>query len=208
MEAFKKYLQEKKYRPNTIKSFLQVTEIFLKWWESNGADDVENVQYSDLLNYVQHEQQRNINVSSVNIRLGAIKRYFEFLRSTGAAAHNPAATLRIKGTAKTVTDQPLSFAELEKLYSEYKKTEPSHAINIQEKAALAHERSVIITGLMIWQGLHSGELEKLEAEHINLSEGTIYIPGAARSNSRCAPPFLGHLPIKFVRQVSVFTKRM
>ena len=37
---------------------------------------------------------------------------------------------------------------------------------------------------MIWQGLHSGELEKLEVNHVNLNEGIIYIPSTARSNSR------------------------
>lgn len=184
MKEFKKYLEEKKYRPNTVKGFLQVTEIFLKWGEANGAGDVENLQYSDLLNYVQHEQKRGKDVSTINQRLSGIKKYFEFLRSTETVSHNPAATLRIKGKTKTVTEQPLTFTDLEELYNEYKKTEPSQFINCKEKAALAHERSVLITGLMIWQGLHSGELEKLEVEHININEGTIYIPGAARSNSR------------------------
>ena len=51
-------------------------------------------------------------------------------------------------------------------------------------AFLAHQRNIIIVGLLIWQGLHSGELEKLEVNHINLNEGIIYIPSTARSNSR------------------------
>jgi len=58
---------------------------------------------------------------------------------------------------------------------------PQH---IKEKSNLAHQRNIIITGLLIWQGLHSGELEKLEVGHIDLNEGIIYIPSTARSNSR------------------------
>jgi integrase len=37
---------------------------------------------------------------------------------------------------------------------------------------------------LVWQGLHSGELEKLEVNHIKLDEGKIYIPATSRSSSR------------------------
>ena len=37
---------------------------------------------------------------------------------------------------------------------------------------------------MIWQGIHSGELKKIEIDHIDLNKASIYIPSTARSNSR------------------------
>jgi integrase/recombinase XerD len=47
-----------------------------------------------------------------------------------------------------------------------------------------NERSKVILGLMIWQGVHSGELKKMETTHVQLNEGIVYIPGTTRSNGR------------------------
>jgi integrase len=71
-----------------------------------------------------------------------------------------------------------------RLYNGYKSITKAVPNHIKEKSALAHQRNIIIVGLLIWQGLHSGELEKLEVNHINLNDGIIYIPSTARSNSR------------------------
>ena len=49
---------------------------------------------------------------------------------------------------------------------------------------MAHHRNVVILGLMVYQGVHSGELQKMEVGHISLGGGTIYIPSTTRSNSR------------------------
>jgi integrase len=61
---------------------------------------------------------------------------------------------------------------------------PEH---LQQRSILAHERNGIIVGLLVYQALASGELEKLSVEDINLTAGTIYIAGNARSNSRTLP---------------------
>jgi integrase/recombinase XerD len=37
---------------------------------------------------------------------------------------------------------------------------------------------------MVYQGLHSGDLGRLEVGHIRLDEGRVYVPGGARSNGR------------------------
>ena len=37
---------------------------------------------------------------------------------------------------------------------------------------------------MIYQGLDSGEIARLETGHVNLSEGKIYIPSGKKNNSR------------------------
>ena len=189
IENFKDYLQQRRYMESTVNGHLQNVGYFLKWIEANGLHEVENVGYNDLLNYVQYEQQRNKDVSTINLRISSISKYFEFLKeqnppSGGRGARNPARTLRIKGKAKTIIQNPLQYDELLHLYNSYKAIEKNVPSHIQEKSTLAHQRNIIIVGLLIWQGLHSGELEKLEVNHINLNEGIIYIPSTARSNSR------------------------
>jgi site-specific recombinase XerD len=181
-ENFKDYLQQRRYRESTVNGHVQNVGYFLKWVEANGLHDPENLQYNDLLNYVQYEQQRNKDVSTINLRISSISKYFEFLKTEGTVNRNPARTLRIKGKAKTIIQNPLKYDELLSLYNGYKDLQKQSLH--QKKTDLAHGRNIIIVGLLIWQGLHSGELEKLEVNHINLNEGIIYIPGTARSNSR------------------------
>ncbi len=181
-EKFKDYLQQRRYRESTVNGHVQNVGYFLKWVEANGLHEPENVQYNDLLNYVQYEQQRNKDVSTINLRISSISKYFEFLKTEGTVNRNPARTLRIKGKAKTIIQNPLKYDELLNLYNSYKELQKQSLHQI--KTDLAHQRNIIIVGLLIWQGLHSGELEKLEVNHINLNEGIIYIPSTARSNSR------------------------
>jgi site-specific recombinase XerD len=181
-ENFKEYLQQRRYRESTVNGHLQNVGYFMKWIEVNGLHEPENVQYNDLLNYVQYEQQQNKDVSTINLRISSISKYFEFLKTEGTVNRNPARTLRIKGKAKTIIQNPLKYDELLNLYNGYKELQKQSLH--QSKTDLAHERNIIIVGLLIWQGLHSGELEKLEVNHINLNDGIIYIPSTARSNSR------------------------
>jgi site-specific recombinase XerD len=184
MEGFKEYLQQRRFMQSTINGHLQNVGYFMQWIENNGLCEVENVQYTDLLNYVNYEQKQNKDVSTINLRVSSISKYFEFLKEEGLVNRNPARTLRIKGKVKTIIQNPLSYDELLQLYNNYKALEKIVPSHIKEKTTLAHQRNIIIVGLLIWQGLHSGELEKLETTHVNLNEGIIYIPSTTRSNSR------------------------
>lgn len=181
-EQFKDYLFERRYRESTVNAHLQNIGYFLKWIAATGLCEIENVQYNDLLNYVQYEQGQNKDVSTINLRISSISKYFEFLKQVGSLSRNPARTLRIRGKVKTVIQNPLKYDELLNLYNSYKGLQKQSLR--QHKTDLAHSRNIIIVGLLIWQGLHSGELGKLEVNHVNLSEGIIYIPSTARSNSR------------------------
>jgi site-specific recombinase XerD len=184
IEDFKNYLQQRHFRESTIIGHLKNASLFLRWIENVGLYEAENITQNNLLEYVQYEQKRNIDVATINTRLTTISKYFEFLKAESLVTRNPARTLRIKGKIKTITEQPLKYADLEALYFEYKKLNKVVANNVKESVYLAHQRNIIIVGLLVWQGLHSGELEKLEVSHINLDEGKIYVPSTARSNSR------------------------
>jgi site-specific recombinase XerD len=185
IQAFENYLlQQQKYRQSTIIGHLQNINRFLEWMQTNGIEEAENISYNDLLEYIQYEKQRNIITASINLRLTSIGKYFDYLKEQGSITRNPARTIRVKGALKKVVEQPLKYTDLEKLYHSYKALEREVPNHIKEKSELAKERNIIIVGLLIWQGLHSGELEKLEVNHVNLNDGIIYIPSTARGNSR------------------------
>ena len=184
MEQFTDYLQSKRYRESTIKGHVMNAGYFLQWTEDNQLYDAANVEHKNILEYIQYEQKRNLDTATINLRLSSISLYFDFLKEGGSAARNPARTLRIKGKLKPITEHPLSYQQLEEIYFTYKQLDKEAKNNVKEAVELAHQRNIIIVGLLIWQGLHSGELEKLEVNHIKLDEGKIYIPSTARSNSR------------------------
>lgn len=90
--------------------------------------------------------------------------------------------LRVKGTVKRVVENPLNPEELQALYDHYRilKKVSLH----QHNTDLAHQRNTVMLGLIVYQGVHSGELQKMEVSHISLGSGTVYIPSTGKSNSR------------------------
>ena len=120
IENFKDYLIARRFMQSTINGHLLNVGYFLKWIENSGLHEVENISYTDLLNYVNYEQKQNKDVSTINLRISSISKYFEFLKVEGTVNRNPARTLRIKGKAKTVIQNPLKYDELQNLYNGYK----------------------------------------------------------------------------------------
>lgn len=169
---------------STINGHLKNVGYFKEWLTHNQLYENENVSRKNIMEYVQYEQGRNIDTATINLRLCSISLYFEYLKTTNIVRRNPARTLRIRGKLQKVVEQPLTYEELENLYHAYKQLQKEVANHTKEATALAHQRNIVIVGMLVWQGLHSGELNKMETNYVKLDEGKIYIPGTARSNSR------------------------
>ena len=85
---------------------------------------------------------------------------------------NPATGLYLKGHRCKVVSGTIGFKELENLYQTCK------------TGTLREKRNKVILGLLIYQGITTEELSRLETGHVNLKEGKIDIPGNRRRNSR------------------------
>jgi integrase/recombinase XerD len=185
--SFEQWLRARNYRDITIEGHIKNVSYFMKWVEAEGYYEIENVSYNDLLLYVQYEQGRGMDTATINLRLGSITRYYDYVYEScemTPANGNPARSLRIRGKLQTVTKQPLRYEELEALYEGYKNLKREVPDHVKEMVEQAHDRNVVVLGLMIWQGLHSGELDRLEVGDVRLNEGKICIPSGARSNGR------------------------
>jgi integrase len=53
-----------------------------------------------------------------------------------------------------------------------------------QQTAWTNLRMRLVASLVIFQGLHSGELEKLTVQDIDLDKGTVYVPATGSTNSR------------------------
>ncbi|MEK9179684.1 MAG: site-specific integrase [Patescibacteria group bacterium] len=180
-ETFEKYLQQKKLRESTIKGHLQDIERFKKWCTKENISH-NNSSYNELLKFIQQTKERGVSKSTINIHLNSIGKYYDYLVTTGERTDNPARELRVKKAGKKVLQNLLKPEELEEIYQTYINKPPWNFRG--EKSRQSHERNVVILGMMLLQGVHTGELRKIEKAHINLNKGSIYIPGSGRSNGR------------------------
>jgi integrase/recombinase XerD len=182
-EAFKLYLEEQeKLSTRSIAEHLLNIKRFEIWAKEQHYTDIDLITYLELLGYVQHEKERGLKVQSVKLRLGSLKKYYEYLKHIGLIEKNPTRKIKLKGELKTITQNVLSYTELEQLYNDYLKLEEKQSNN--KLTPFVKQRNQVLTGLLIWQGAVSGEIEKIQLEHINFEQGTIYIPKRGRGASR------------------------
>jgi site-specific recombinase XerD len=122
----------------------------------------------------------------INQRLRSIRKYYDYLQSEGHFVPK-LENIRVKGVVKKVLIDPLGFSDLEQLYTDYSAYRKSrleeHGKNFHQYKAASLRRKVMI-GLLVFQGLRSSDLKRLEISHINDEKGTIYIPATLRSSSR------------------------
>ena len=156
--------------------------LFIQWLKKESHLDAASIGYNDLLAYIQHEKQRNVGPATINLRLTSITHYFDYLKKQGDVKGDPVKQLRVKGAVKRVIENPFNTEELQVLYDHYRLLKK--ASQHQHNTDLVHQRNTVILGFMVYQGVHSGELQKLEVSHISLEAGTVYIPSTGRSASR------------------------
>ncbi|HWK05696.1 MAG TPA: site-specific integrase [Puia sp.] len=185
MNDFNTYLRGKKMKASTIREHLNNVKRFMDWLSQENYGDAAQVQYADLLAYIQQEKQKELDPATINLRLTSISHYYEYLKNDDQVDKNPARTLRVKGTVTKVIQNPLSFPELTTLYQQYEQLQ--RVTHIQAKTDRMHQRNTVILGLLIWQAVHGGELQQMMTGHINLQEGMVYIPSGTRSNHRLLP---------------------
>jgi len=101
---------------------------------------------------------------------------------SGKLQQNIIRRIKIRNTPKKAIAETLSPEQLENIYQSFSNL-PEWAHRTKTTKEL-HKRNVVILGLLVYQGLTSGETAKLETNHINLAEGKIYVPSTRKSNAR------------------------
>jgi site-specific recombinase XerD len=178
MTEYRNYLQKESYSSSTIESYVKGAEIFIKWCKRNHTNP-DLIDYKILLKFIKYLQRKGISKKTVKHKIGTLKIYFKYLQSENYRLDNPVENINIKGVKRTINYNLLEADELEDLYYSFE-TE-----NIKDNYhKLTAKRNKIIVGLLVYQGLNTSELIKLETEDLQLYKGKIYIKSGARSNSR------------------------
>tara|TARA_B110000908_G_scaffold166346_1_gene217292 strand:+ start:1947 stop:2834 length:888 start_codon:yes stop_codon:yes gene_type:complete len=178
MIDYRNYLQKESYSSSTIESYTKGAENFIKWCKRNHTTP-DLIDYKTSLKFIKYLQRKGTTKKTVKHQIGTLKIYFKYLLSENYRIDNPVENINIKGVKRTINYNLLEADELEDLYYSYE-TE-----NIKDSYhKLTAKRNKIIVGLLVYQGLNTSELIKLELENLQLYKGKIYIKSGARSNSR------------------------
>ncbi len=185
-KSFKKYLESKGHSFQSMDGEYRQTIYFLDWCEEENTEP-EQATHRDLIGYIKHLQKRGIKQITVQKYLGSIKHYFNWLIKREIREDNPARNIDIKGIKRKSLYDIIKMPELETLYHNFEIPDENgkdRNQNWYKAQILTAKRNKVILGLMIWQGLGTAELAKLQTGDLKLREGKIYIAGSRKSNER------------------------
>lgn len=178
---FKEYRQKNGYSEKSIRVQDSHVNCFKNWCIRENINPGD-ITYNQALKFIDSERERGISRQSIIREINSIRIYFDYLLESGITRQNIIKRIRIRQNGKKVLPEILSTLQLEKIYQDFcNLPEWNHGT---ATTSLLHHRNIVILGFMIYQGLDSGEIARLETGHINLNEGKIYIPSGRNSNSR------------------------
>jgi integrase/recombinase XerD len=168
---FRDYLKEKGFSLSTIKQHINYAKLFLEWMDQERLR-VDQVRYNDLVVFTSQLKEKNFSTNYINRVLLSIRHYYDHLAVERRELTNPAANFYLKGSTRRIIHDVVSYPDLERIYLNYR---------VKDKR---DRRNKVILGVLIYQGVTTEELHRLEVGHVDLQEGTLYVPGSPRRNSR------------------------
>jgi len=149
VDDFKVYLKGQNLSENTIRQKSNYAGYFLKWLENEHLQP-QSASYNDLLSFIDYCKLEGSSKKLINGKLRSIKHFYEHLKKQNPSIINPAINLKLKGTRQSALSPHIDFETLDNLYHGFK------------TFSLRDKRNKIILGLLIYQGLTTSELHRLE----------------------------------------------
>jgi site-specific recombinase XerD len=191
MQIFKNYLKSEHYKTRTISEHCLNVERFINWFGSTDQQELAQLSVAQLVEYINVLQAKELAAETINLQLRSIRKYYEYLESEGYIIPK-IENVKVKGVTKKVVIDPLEYSDLEQLYKDYsaykkeqiEQLKESNLIRASKTCSKTALKRKVMLGFMVFQGLHSGELKRLEINHINNEDVTVYIMGSGKSKAR------------------------
>ena len=81
-EHFERYMRHKwrlNHKPRTLASSFTAVMFFLDFYGKSGKREIEKIERVDLESFIEHEQDRGLQISTVRTRLACIIAFLHFL---------------------------------------------------------------------------------------------------------------------------------
>ena len=187
LEQFSEWLTIKGFTSSTVQGLTKTVNAFLNWIDPQNIE-AENVSYNDVLGYINYKKKQGNKPRTLILIVNALNHFYRFLQSEHQLNENPASNVQIKGIKRKVLQEILTPEELETIYKSYsiekRAYEQGKKVPPQANNELARKRNKIILGLIIYQGIRTEELAKLELQDLQLREGKINIQRSKRTECR------------------------
>ena len=168
MTELAEYLN-KRHTKATAKRYFRDIEIYQK-----ANPNHKTATYGDIMDYIGNLRKKYSNPESIKTILHGIKKYYSYLVYSGQRKDHPCKFIHLKEKQnRNIQLQDLFTPEELELLLERKERYQDLKI-----------RNQVILSLLIYQGLTTGELTRLEINDIDLEKGEIYIKSSSKLNSR------------------------
>ncbi len=146
-------------------------------WAMGTAISMDEPTHRGIMDYIRHLANRGNEQSSIYQHLNSLDHYFSYLIFTGEGRSNPIKNIKekLQGIRRGVLHDIIALEDLHQLYRDY------------PTATSTDMLYKIIVGLLVFQGITTGEMAKIELHHLDLDRLSIFIPSCMRSNSRVLP---------------------
>ena len=159
-------MRTRRYAESTIKQHMQNILLFPDWLKKYNKS-VKECGYIDMIRFVDSvfiiKPNHHFGKININRILSSVTYYYDSIAEKYPSIRNPAKNIRVKNTNKRLVHDLLNYEELLNLNRVFESKSPRHI------------RNQVITGLLIFQGLTTRELQNLRVDDLMLSEGKIFI---------------------------------
>lgn len=186
METFKIYLESQGKSKSTVTHYGYYIADFLQWLEHDNTAP-ENVTAKEVTAYLSYLQKKGYQNKTRVYRLSILNHFFDHLIAQEQRTTHPCRHLKIRGQQQNKLYPVLVREQLESIYLDYAvpsaEDERSNR-NWFVASLLGKRRNKVILGLMIYQGLTTSEVERIELNDLDLRAGKVLIKGSRKSNER------------------------
>jgi len=193
-KALTDYLKRKGLTKGSIETMSGIIILFLKWLNKEQIDPVEST-YTDVLQYMKHCQKQGTTQRTIQHYLNCIRHFYDHQIEERQREDNPVSTIKVQGVKRKTLYHIFSPTELHGIYNGY----------LDE--TLKGKRNKVMLGLLVYQGVKTEEIAKLEVQHVKVKEGKIDIPGGVKSERRTLP-LESHQVLEFYDYINTTRKEI
>ena len=157
------------YSRQTVSSYLFAINHFLKL-----NPKAKRYKYANVVKYMDEISLKQSNGKYRVVILSAIKKYYDYLVMSGYRNDHPCKRLNIKVNS----NQAIQVQDL------FSSSELQLLLERENRYKHLDVRNNVLLSLLIYQGLTSDELIRLNVKDIDLDNGTVYIKASINLNKR------------------------
>lgn len=169
--SFTDYLKTKELTSRTIETIEKVLSIFLQWLKKEQMEAAQ-VRYQDILSFMKYCQKQGTSQRTVQHYLNSVKHFYSHLIDQEQIEVNPVTGIIIQGVKRKALYHIFKPEELHAIYNSY------------QDESLKGKRNKVMLSLLVYQGVKTEELVKLNVKDVKMKEGKIEIPGGHKSERR------------------------